>query len=174
MNEFEIIPLKGVGKIKLGMNQTDLREAVGSPEENIPGHTNSGIDFPENDYFLENAIQVTYDPETGLVDWIGFNDNIPFKLLFNGVDLFESEVNEVVAHTQKYGKLDESDEELGYSFNFPELGIAYWRESITEDLIKELKDADDDDKEWMLEDIEKSKRFQQVSIFNKENWNEKN
>ena len=40
MNEFEIIPFNGVGKIKLGMNQDDLRAAVGSPADNIPAHNN--------------------------------------------------------------------------------------------------------------------------------------
>lgn len=172
MNELEIIPFNGAGKIKLSMNQDDLRAAVGSPSDNITAHTNSGIEFPESDYFLESAIQVTYDSITGLVDWIGFNDNIPFKLLFNGVDLFETEVNEVVAHIKRHEKLDENDSELGNSFNFPELGICFWRESITEELLSELEDADEIDKEWMLEDIEKSKHFQQVSIFREGYWSE--
>ena len=172
MNELEIIPFNGVGKIKLGMNQDDLRSVVGSSADNLPAHTNAGIEFPESDYFLESAIQVTYDPNTGLVDWIGFNDDIPFKLLFNSVDLFEDEVNEILVHTKKFGKLDENDSELGYSFNFPELGICYWRESKTEDLLNEFESADEDDKEWMLEDIEKSKHFQQVSIFSEGYWNE--
>jgi hypothetical protein len=32
-------------------------------------------------------------------------------------------------------------------------------------LLSEFDDADEDDTEWMLEDIEKSKHFQQISIF---------
>ncbi|MCG7586873.1 hypothetical protein [Photobacterium sp. OFAV2-7] len=165
MGEVEIIPLCGAGKIQLGMSKGEIREAIGSTPDNIPSHTNSGIEFQECDYFLENAIQVSYSKDTGLVDWIGFNDNIPLKLLFHGNDLFSLEVNEVLAHIKKYGKLDENDPEIGYSYRFPELGISFWRESITEELVQELTEADEADKEWLQKDIETSKHFQQISVF---------
>ncbi|MEZ8306378.1 hypothetical protein AB6C40_19300 [Vibrio splendidus] len=165
MDELEIIPLCGAGKIRLGMNKVEIREAIGNIPEDIPAHSNSGIEFPENDYFLESAIQITYSKDTGLVDWICFNDNIPFKLLFQGVDLFSLEVSDVIAHVKKYGKLDESDPEIGYSYSFPELGICFWRSSITEELIQEMAEAEEDDKEWLQMDIEESRHFQQVSIF---------
>lgn len=68
MNEIEIAPFDGIGNIKLGMTQEAVRAAIESPADSIPAHTNAGIKFPESDYFLESAIQVTYEPETGLVD----------------------------------------------------------------------------------------------------------
>ncbi len=57
MKELEIILLHGIGKLKLGMNQEDLRAAAGSPASNVPTHTSSGIEFPDSDYFLDSAIQ---------------------------------------------------------------------------------------------------------------------
>ena len=124
------------------------------------------IETPECDYFLESAIQVTYESKSGLVDWIGINNNVPFSLTFKELDLFKSEVKLVVDHMKKYGDLDTDDDELGYSYSFPTLGICFWRDSKTEDLLGELDEAEDEEEiEWMLEDIEKSKHFQQVSIF---------
>jgi len=173
MNEIEILPFDGIGSIKLGMTKEAVREAIGSPADNIPARTNAGIKCPESDYFLESAIQITYEPKTGLVNWIGINDNVPFILTFKGLNLFKSEVKEVVAHTENHGVLDTDDDELGYSYSFPKLGICFWRESKTVDLTNELEDAEDDEeKNWMLEDIEKSKHFQQISIFIKKYWDE--
>lgn len=80
MDELEIIPLCGAGKIRLGMNKVEIREAIGSIPENIPAHSNSAIEFPENDYFLESAIQITYSKDTGLVDWIGLASTTTFRL----------------------------------------------------------------------------------------------
>jgi hypothetical protein len=166
MNEFEIVPFDGIGHIKLGITQEAVRAAIGSPADNIPAHTNTGIEFPESDYFLEKTIQVTYEPKTGLVDWISINDNAPFNLNFKGLNLFKSEVMDVVAHTEKYGELDTDDAEFGYSYCFPKLGICFWRSSKTDDLVNEVEDAEDDEeRKWMLEDIETSKHFQQISIF---------
>jgi len=174
MKEIEIVTFDGIGNIKLGMTQESVREVIGSPADNIPAHTNAGIEFPESDYFLESAIQVTYESKTGLVNWIGINDNAPFNLNFKGLNLFKSEVKKVVAHTEKYGALDTEDAELGYSYCFPMLGICFWRSSKTDDLINELEDAEDDEeRRCLLEDIEKSKYFQQISVFIKEYWDEK-
>ena len=166
MKSIEIIPFEGVGKIKLGMTKEQVRAAIDSPASNIPAHNNSGIEFPESDYFLDSSIQVTYSPITGTVDWIGINDIAPFDVFYKDLNLFKSEVSEVVSFTEQFGALDNNAPELGYSYSFPELGLCYWRESITENLINELEEAEDDEeREWMLEDIEKSKHFQQVSIF---------
>ena len=173
MNEIELVPFNGIGNIKLGMTQEAVRAAIGCPADNIPAHSNAGIEFPESDYFLESAIQVTYDPKSGLVDWIGINDNAPFNLTFKGLNLFKSEVTNVVAHMEKYGVLDTDDAELGYSYSFTKLGICFWRSSKTDDLINELEDAEDDEeKKWMLEDVEKSKYFQQISIFIEQYWDD--
>jgi len=172
MIEFEIDPFDGIGSIKLGMKQEAVRAAIGRPVDNTSAHTSSGIYFPESDYFLESAIQVTYAPETGLVDWIGVNDNAQVNLYFKGLNLFKSEVTKAVAHTEKYGVLDTDDAELGYSYCFPNLGLCFWRSSKTDDLISELEDVEDDEeRQYMLEEIEKSKYFQQVSIFTENYWN---
>ena len=165
MKAIEISPHQGIGKIKIGMKQEDVREAISSPADNIPAHSASGIEFPESDYFLESSIQVTYETSTGNVDWIAINDNVPFKVVYEGLDLFNVAVEKVVAHTKKYGGLDTSDQELGYSYTFPTLGISYWRSSITDDLVKELADANDEqDRECLVEEIEKSKFFEQISV----------
>ncbi|NAX42326.1 MULTISPECIES: hypothetical protein [unclassified Vibrio] len=161
----EVLPFKGVGKLKLGMSKEEIRKAVGSPADNIPAHTSSGIAFQESDYFLESSIQVTYDQETGQANWIAINNNISSKVIFEEMDLFNSSVQDVVTHTESFGALDNNDSELGYSYTFPSLGLSFWRSSITEDLLQELAiTTDEEDKECLIQDIEKSKYFEQISI----------
>ncbi len=88
-----------------------------------------------------------------MVDWIGINENIPFPIIFNGVDLFKEEVSEVITQIKKFGTLDKNDHQPGYSFRFLDLGICFWRESKTEDLLNDLERADEADNEWMQVDI---------------------
>lgn len=171
MNKIEVYPFDGIGDVKLGMTQDAVRAVIDGPVDEVPAHSHVGIDWPKSDYFLGSAIHVTYEPKTGLIDWIGINDSVPFDLRFKGLSLFKAEASEVIAHTEQYGALDTEDEELGYSFCFPKLGICFWRSSSTDVLIGQLEEAgDDEETQSILEDIEKSKYFQQISIFTKQYW----
>ena len=174
MKTVEVVPFERIGDLVLGIDQSSLRNAVGGDFENQPAHVSGGISFPEKDWFYDHSVSVHYDLQSKLANRVSVGIDSPFKVLFKGLDIFSSEVTQVLSHTHKYGVLSENDTELGYSYIFPKLGIDYWRDSITEDLMADLANADEEDEDCILEDIEKSKKFQLVSIFDEAYWTENN
>ena len=170
MEIMEVVPFVGIGKVKLGMTKEECRQALKVTPHNQPKYSIGSINFPESDYFLDSSIQVSYDTDLGTVEWIGVNDSITFTILYREIDLFKTPIEEIVERTKKYGALNTEDEELGYTFCFPELGICYWRPAKTEDVDEGLDEVDEDEREYMLQDIERSKYCKQISIFKDGYW----
>lgn len=57
--DFEVTPLVGVGKIRFGMTQNEVRVAMGAPHEVFFKSTTSAI---PTDAFLRHAVHVFYKP----------------------------------------------------------------------------------------------------------------
>jgi hypothetical protein len=53
-------------------------------------------------------------------------------VLFNGIDVFRTEAKSLVRLISDYGKLDDTDCELGYTYRFPSLGLGFWRSRVFE------------------------------------------
>lgn len=120
MEILEIKPNKGIGQIELGMGREEVYRILGrpsNPQQSSEWIDNYHIEYEENKVvFIELANAIT---DTHFV-------------LFNGVDVFRTEAKLLVKYISDYGKYDESDRELGYTYRFPSLGIGLWRPSIFE------------------------------------------
>lgn len=120
MRILEVEANGGIGEIKLGMKREKVYRILKSsgdlkaPEEWIDyyhiGYDNNLVTFIEMpNLYMDNQF-----------------------VLFNGIDVFRTEAKSLVRLISDYGKYDESDWELGYSYKFPSLGIGLWRPSIFE------------------------------------------
>ncbi len=172
MNTYEIIPGKQVGEIRLGMSKAQVRAIVEDAPDNVPPHNLGGIDFPESDYFFESSIEVSYNKISGNVEWIGISNSDILKAEFGGLDVFSTEAIKLIECASQHDKIDCANSEPGTAFCFSNLGICFWRESTPEEILEEMQgeDFEEEDRDWMLEDIEKFRYFQQVSIFEDGYW----
>ncbi|GMQ57015.1 hypothetical protein AN1V17_14090 [Vallitalea sediminicola] len=92
-------------------------------------------------------------------------------MLFNGVDIFSTEAKLLVKYISEYGKYDETDAELGYSYSFKTLGIGLWRPVIFEYEMIDSKEFRELDEEIQLDDI-KHLYFESVCVFQENYYNE--
>ncbi len=152
MEILEIEQNIGIGKIKLGMEREDVYRVLGKQ-----GDISATIEWIEN-YHIEyrnNKLVFIEIPNSVL-------DN--YFVLFNGVDIFRTEAKLLVKYIAEYGKYDETDLELGYTYRFPSLGIGLWRPSIFEYEMIHNKDFKDMPEEIQLDQM-KYLFFEAVCVY---------
>ena len=160
MEILEIIPNQGIGQIKLGMDREEVYSILGestNPQESAEWIGNYHIEYDKNKViFIEipNLIKDSY------------------FVLFNGVDIFRTEAKLLIKHITDYGKYDESDRELGYSYRFPSLGIGLWRPGIFEYEMINNQEFKDLDEEFQLDEI-KYLYFEAVCVYKEDYYKKK-
>ncbi|WP_432664465.1 hypothetical protein R9X47_28560 [Wukongibacter baidiensis] len=111
---------KGIGPIKLGMSRDEVYKILGHPKN--PKEVCEWV----GDYHIsykDNKVNFIEIPSS-------FMDT--HFVLFNEVDVFRTEAKLLVRYISDYGRYDEKDWELGYSYKFPTLGMGFWRPTIFE------------------------------------------
>ncbi len=118
MEILEIEQNVGIGKIRLGMEREDVYRVLGKN-----GNYSVTIEWIDNFHveFRNNKVIFIELPNPA--------SNNCF-VLFHRVDVFKTEARLLIKHISEYGKYDELDPELGYSYCFPSLGLGFWRPSI--------------------------------------------
>ncbi len=158
-----LTPGEGVGPVKLGMTEEEVGRAIGALHE---------LDRSLSRKRIEQAIMVEYHPQTHTVHWIGINDTLPFVLSFAGLSLFNESVESIRETMIQLDSVDKEDREYGYSFRYLNIGIGFWRENKSEELMEELAGAPAEDRQGLREDLERSKHFQQIALFSERYWQE--
>lgn len=151
MKILKVIPRQRIGRIKIGMNREEVYSILGMPKKQ---ETIEWI----GDYHIEydNDKVVFIEVPNSIVD--------THFVLFNGVDLFGTEAKLLVKYISEYGKYDETDEELGYSYSFKTLGIGLWRPSIFEYEMINSEEFQELDEENQLDEIQ-NLYFESVCVF---------
>lgn len=122
--EFFLNPLSGVGPVCLGMSREAVLAVFGPPL--VSFRRTSSSRYPTDAWF-ENSFQVSYDGDEPTVVFIElFNGNNVEAVVF-GVPVFTTVVPTLIREIGCRAKLDETDPELGYSYTFPTLELAFWR-----------------------------------------------
>jgi hypothetical protein len=140
--EYEVVPLEGVGPVRLGMSREDSRAAMGLP----PSQT-SGPGERRYDHYLRNAFQVFFD-EDDRVAYIELYRGDPVVALYQGRRVFDTPAAELVELVSRAAPFDPDDPELGYTYTFPALELALWRPARREDVEGE---EDVGDEEYLKE-----------------------
>ena len=126
---YEVIPKIGIGPVRLNMTREEVRRVMA--EKPFPFYKTRNSRY-ETDAFHRNSFQVFYDDDKPHVDYIELSGNEAYTVLYSGMDVFGTEADELVALISQHAALDENNEELCYSYVFPELELSVWRSIIPE------------------------------------------
>lgn len=119
---YEVIPLVGVGGIRLGMTRDEVRAALNLPFESFQ----KTVDAPAfTDAFHKSGLQVFYD-EAGRAEYIELSSGV-VRALYKGTAVFETQAEEVVALVLQDAAYDPEDAASACSYIFPDLEMSLWR-----------------------------------------------
>lgn len=133
-NEFLLDPLTGVGPIRLGMNREMVHAAFGPPTSTF--HKTPNSRYPTDAWF-ENDFQVFYEGDEPNGAYIELCNGHNLEAILFERQVFATPVPALIAEIRRRAKLDETDPELGFTYIFPTLELAFWR-----------PDCDDDEKPY--------------------------
>jgi hypothetical protein len=120
MEILEITANEGIGQIKLDMDREEVYRILGKS-----GNLQGSSEWIDNYHVVYEENRVVFIELPNVIKETHF-------VLFKGVDVFRTEAKLLVKYIFDYGKYDESDWELGYSYRFPSIGLGLWRPSIFE------------------------------------------
>ena len=117
-------PLNGVGPARLGVSRDAVLAALGPPEASFCKTPNST--YPTDAWF-ENSLQVFYEGDEPIVAFIELSNRCDVEAILFGLPVFATATSVLVREVGRHARLDESDPELGCSYIFPSLELAFWR-----------------------------------------------
>ena len=130
MNEYEVVPFTGIGPVRLGMSRAEVWAAMSADRTSF---LKGPFSTHETDAWYENAFQVFYGGETVTAEFVEIASHVGIRVTFRGLSIFDTPVDEVVAHVSGFAPLDATHPELGYTYTFPELELSLWRPVISDD-----------------------------------------
>lgn len=148
MDKLIIEPGRGIGKLRLGMTQTEVNEIIQSYKKEYE----EGTSFFG---FFENAFKFEYDHD-GKVKFIEILYEFQhfFECTCYDLDVFHTKANELVQGLNRIST-HEKDTEGETSYIFAEIGLSLWRPSVcTDETLQE-----DWFKEMSEENQEQEKRY---------------
>ena len=125
---YTVVPHEGVAPVRLGMARAECRAVM--PEAPRTFRKGPG-DGGDTDAFHSSAFQVFYDAEDR-VEYIELSRGSEVDPQLDGVSVLEVAADEAVAHVRRLAEFDADDPEVGYSYVFPDLDVAFWRPVIPE------------------------------------------
>ncbi|MEM6263871.1 MAG: hypothetical protein AAGI38_15260 [Bacteroidota bacterium] len=124
MEVFQVKPLEGIGKIKLGMDQESVTKLMGASEE-------TELEGTQMYSYFDGGFQVFFDEE-GKVEFIELLRNSGFQAEAFGCSIFDTPAADVLKVVSQEADYNPNDLEVGYSYVFHELEFSLWRPSIPE------------------------------------------
>ncbi|MFS0553810.1 hypothetical protein [Brevibacillus sp. 179-C9.3 HS] len=164
MDTLIITPMKGIGKILLGMTKTEVDECLQYYTDKYE------ITYEKNPLCfhakgaIQSCFQFEYDSD-GKVYFIQIASSLKNELncVFQDWDVFNTKAEELVEKIDKVSTYDRNHRELGWTYYYPGLGLSFWRPNILkesdmqEDWFKELEPS-------IQEDEKRNLYFECVSI----------
>lgn len=122
--EFILDPLIGVGPIGLGMSRDAVLAVFGPPATSMYKAPNSR--YPTDAWFGSD-FQVFYEGNEPTVAFIELSSGPNLEVVLFGLPVFSTSVPALIPEIGRLAELDSTDPELGYSYTFPNLELAFWR-----------------------------------------------
>lgn len=122
--EFILDPLNGVGPVRLGMRRDALHAAFGTPTAAF--HKTPTSKYP-TDVWFGSDFQVFYEGDEPTVAFIELSNGPDLEVVLFGLPVFKTTVPALISEIGRRAEFDEADPELGYSYTFPTLELAFWR-----------------------------------------------
>ena len=121
---FVLEPLVGIGAVRLGASRESVLAALGTPEDSF-FKTPASV-YPTDAWF-GSGLQVFYGGPQRTVDFIELSNDSSIHATLFGLAVFTTPVPVLISEIARRAALDETDPELGYSYIFPGLELAFWR-----------------------------------------------
>lgn len=121
---FLLDPLNGVGPIRLGMSRESVLAAFGPPTASFNKTPNSR--YPTDAWFGSD-FQVFYEGDEPTVAYIELSNGLNLEAVVFGLPVFTTSIQALILEIGRRAELDRTDPELGYSYTFPNLELAFWR-----------------------------------------------
>lgn len=156
---FDLIPHIGAGDIKLGMTRNEIRSILGTPDYSSE---NSKLDYgditipvPAKDGYYGNELQIAFDANNraNFLEFTGRGAKHT-QVYLNGIDVFKVPapklIQEIKASTNV--NFDKEEKEIPYSYVFPEIDLALWRQVTpqSDEEIEDIPDSDDGKYFWTI------------------------
>ena len=141
MNSYIVTPHEGIGSLKLGMSPEEILAAVQRDLTDLKIVSKRGIQISEDRErdpsfqtlrYMEDIYfsMVRYQNGKAIeisVNW-GLRDDV--KVSLYGLDVFNTPAEDVIRFMKQIGTCihDEPVEQLSTEYEFPALGIRFWRE----------------------------------------------
>lgn len=122
--EFFLDPLNGVGLVRLGMRRDAVLSAFGPPTASFYKTPNARY---LTDAWYGSDFQVFYEGDEPTVAFIELSNGPNLKAMLFGLPVFATPVPALISEVERHTELDRTDPELGYSYMFPNLELAFWR-----------------------------------------------
>jgi hypothetical protein len=110
------------------MYQANVWAAMSLPVETFQKTGESTL----TDIYLDSCFQVFYDL-ADTVEYIELSRGGPITAVYNDLDVFATDAEQVVRYIAQHAVFDTTDPELGYSYIFPALELSVWRPLLPED-----------------------------------------
>jgi hypothetical protein len=131
LHTYEVVPRRSVGPVHFGMSRAEARAAMGrEPERSFLKRPQYPV---EVDSYHEGTFRIFYDGDVPNVNYIELSAKGEVDAVFRGIQVFETKASELVDVVSKTDQYDDQHPELGYSYIFPSLDIAFWRPMLPED-----------------------------------------
>lgn len=156
---FDLIPHTGASNVNLGMTRAEIRSILGEPEysseKSIMEYGEFSMPVPAKDGYFGNELQITFDDDNkaNFIEFSG-KDAAHTEVYLNEIDIFKTPaprlIKEITESTK--AKVDEEEEEIPYSYVFPSIDLAIWRQVIPEmdEEHEEIPDFDEGKYFWTI------------------------
>lgn len=127
---YEVIPLKGIGPVLLGMSREEVRSVMGMP---IRSYKKTRDACTLTDVYHEGCFQVFFD-EHERVEYIELSspDDL-FIAVYKGKGVFQTKADDLVDLISEDAPFDPEAPEIGYAYVFPQLELSVWRPVLPHD-----------------------------------------
>ena len=136
---FTILPLKGIQwgnqSIFLGEERIDVKAKLGDPEDA----------FDNSYYYFDGELRFDFSADGKLV-FIEFLGGMPGRIqpVIFGVPAFQAEADELYHILEEQNSGEIIDDEDGYSYAFPNIGVVVWRRSTPSAVVEFIKDLQEE------------------------------
>lgn len=136
---FELKPHIGAGDLKLGMTREEIQRILGKPEysseKSVMDYGDFSLPVPAKYVYYQNELQITFDDEDR-ADFIEFSgkDAEYVDVYFNDIEVFKTPAPKLIEKISNSSNsvFDKDEEEIPYTYVFPSIDLAVWRQVIPE------------------------------------------
>jgi hypothetical protein len=132
---YEIRPGKGIGPVQIDMSREEARRAMQATGQSVVSFERQMLGMHAGAFriHLDAADRVeSVEVVRGTATALQPGEVLPFAALLGDVDVLRTPATDLVAFVSRNTKLDPNSDDPGVTFEFPTIGLGFWRETDDE------------------------------------------